>query len=64
MRGSSASVMVLFLIVRGSIPIVYQNKSRDASKKCKKMGRVYVIKFGHEVGQLWVEMKNCGLKMC
>jgi hypothetical protein len=47
----------------GSIPIVYQNGSRDASKKCKKMEKVCGIKFGQEIGQLWVEMKNCGLKM-
>jgi hypothetical protein len=36
----SASVMVLFLMVMGNIPIVYQNRIADASKKCMEMEKI------------------------
>ena len=56
--------MVLFLMVMGNIPILYQNGTVDASKKYLEMKKKLV---GEESGgksvQQWVEMKNCGLKI-
>jgi hypothetical protein len=59
----SCSVMVLFLIVMGSIPIIYsetklrrQQKMNELQKKCL---RELLSQTGAE---FWVEMKKDGLK--
>jgi len=36
----------------GNIPIVYQNKSGDASKKCMEMKKFYARGFGLKIG--WI----------
>ena len=55
--------MVLFLMVMGNMASIYQNKSRDASKKTlggqKNVRWDAVIK----LAGLWVEMEKIGLKI-
>ena len=59
----SALVMVLFLMVMGNIPIVYQIGIADASKKCMRLKKNYKRNLTGYFTRLWVEIKNRGLKI-
>ena len=59
----SSSLMVLFLMVMGNIPIVYQKGSLDASKKCTDLKKNRSSGFFTKIGaDFLVEMEKDGLK--
>ena len=55
--------MVLFLMVMGNMTSIYQNKSRDVSKKW--VGDKKIVRWDAviKLAGLWVEMEKVGLKI-